>query len=132
MNQYPRILAVDYGTQRIGLAISYATLAEPLLILQNDETVWSKLEQIVKDKEIESFLVGVSENEMADQSKQFAEKLKQHFQLPIELFDETLSSAAVHEKLHQKNMGKKQYTGDVDHYAAAQFLQDYLDEQALG
>ncbi|CAN5273158.1 hypothetical protein BH10PAT2_BH10PAT2_0060 [soil metagenome] len=122
-------LAIDYGTQRIGLARSFGTLAEPLFILQNDETLFTELLRVLSEEGITKIIVGVSENVMAEKTKVFAVELKKYTDLPIHFTDETLSSASVHEKLYDKNKKahKGQYKGPVDHLAAAHFLQEYLD-----
>lgn len=121
-------LALDYGRQRIGIAISKATLAEPLTILQNDDQFLDTLQQIIKDHAIAQLLVGLSENEMAQESKHFGQKLTKYFQLPVFYTDETLSSVEVRSRLAQRDQGKQKYKGPIDHYAAAHFLQKFIDE----
>jgi putative Holliday junction resolvase len=131
MTSFPKILAIDYGTQRIGLAISYGSLAEPLMILANDDQLMISLKRIVEEEEIQRIVIGISENEMAVEAKSFGVQVERIFSLPVEFTDETLSSKQVHQKLHDKNYGKKQYTGHIDHMAAAEFLQQYLDHKTL-
>jgi len=122
-------LAIDFGTQRVGLARSFGTLAEPLVILQNQENVFQELQRVISEEGITQIVIGVSENEMAKKTEEFAEELKKYTDLPIHFTDETLSSHSVHTKLHEKSKqaGKGQFKGPVDHLAAAHFLQDYLD-----
>lgn len=121
-----RILAIDYGTQRIGLAVSRYTLAEPLKIIGSNEKTFDKINQICEQEEIQRIVVGLSENEMAKKIEAFVEELKTHTDLPIELTDETLSSYSVHKKM--KTAKKSKRGGHIDHYAAAEFLQEWLDE----
>lgn len=128
----PSILALDFGTQRIGVAVAHGSLAEPLVVIPHDDQLWTVIQQLITEHQVELIVVGVSENTMAQQSRAFASEVQQRFGVPVELMDETLSSATVHRKLHERNQGKKQYKGPVDHYAAAEFLQEYLDEQELG
>ncbi len=120
-------LAIDYGTQRVGLARSFGTLAEPLYIVPNDEHLFEELEKVLIDQSITSIIVGLSENKMAELTQGFVQELKTHTSLPIEFTDETLSSASVHQKLHERNLGKIHHKGHIDHFAAAEFLQDYID-----
>jgi putative Holliday junction resolvase len=124
---YPVILAIDYGLKRIGLAISRATLAEPLLTLENTDNLLGELRQIIVDEQVEQLLVGVSENEMADKSTAFAERLRSEFELPVELTDETLSSKSVLMKIKNDKLKHLKPGMPIDHLAAAEFLQEYLD-----
>ncbi|MBU0576764.1 Holliday junction resolvase RuvX [Patescibacteria group bacterium] len=122
-----KILAIDYGTKRIGLAISQANLAEPLAILSNNEIIFGKLMQIIQEEKIELILVGMSENQMADKTKKFALELKEQTAIPIQFIDETLSSKRVHQKLASSHMKLKKRQQPIDHYAAAEMLQEWLE-----
>lgn len=123
----PKCLAIDYGTVRIGLAVSRATLADPLEIIENNDDTLAKLQAIISDEEIEQIILGVSEQDMAEKTYVFAEKLAHITDLPIVYADETLSSKTVHQKLLGAKRSKRQ--GPIDHYAAAEFLQNWIDEQ---
>lgn len=122
----PKTLAIDYGTVRIGLAMSFGTLAQPFKIISNSKDVLANLKTIIDEEEIEQVVVGISENEMAQKTHEFIAKLKKHIKEPITTTDETLSSHAVHAKL--KTAKKSKRSGHIDHYAAAEFLQVWLDE----
>lgn len=124
------VLAIDYGTQRIGLAINRVGLAEPLKILTNDEFLFKKLTQILGEEKIELILIGMSENKMAQKTKEFTQELGKKIKLPIEFVDETLSSKAVHQKIAHSHMKLKKRQQPIDHYAAAEFLQEWLDENS--
>lgn len=123
----PRTLALDYGTVRVGVAISRGTLADPLTILANDAALFDEVLTIIKDEEVAQVVVGVSENEMAQKSQDFANELKKRTQVPIQCVDETLSSKLVHEKLQFAKKSTRR--GPIDHFAAATFLQEWLDER---
>jgi putative transcription antitermination factor YqgF len=127
---YPVILAIDYGTVRIGLAISRGSLAEPLTIFTNDQTSFSKIETILSQQNVARIIVGLSENEMAEKTQAFVEELKRHTNIPIELVDETLSSHTVHQKVLESGMKQSQRQQPIDHLAAAEFLQEYLDSHS--
>ncbi|SRR5258708_1685700 len=121
-------LAIDYGTSRIGLAISRGSLAEPLQILPNDGNFFVKLEKILAEENVEHIIVGLSENTMAERTREFVKELETRIKIPVQFVDETLSSATVHEKilLSKKRSVRQQ---PIDHLAAAEFLQEYLDGQ---
>jgi putative transcription antitermination factor YqgF len=124
--QIPKALAIDYGTVRVGLAVSMASLADPLKIIPNDEKLISKILDICKENYVEIIVVGLSENVMAEKTKDFVKLLQEKTDLPIEFTDETLSSHNVHKKLQTAKKSKR--GADIDHYAAAEFLQVWLDE----
>jgi putative transcription antitermination factor YqgF len=128
--QYPVVLAFDFGTRRIGVARSHATLAEPLEVLANDTELWNRIACLIREHQPVQLLVGVSEAEMAEQSRAFGTELGEKTRLPVTFVDETLSSNTVHAKLAERQKGKAQYRGAIDHFAAAEFLQEWLDEQS--
>jgi len=123
-----RTLGIDFGTKRIGLALSFSTLAEPLTILENDETVFAHIRKIIADESVQQLVCGISEGEMAVKTKQFATQLSLITKLPIEYVDETLSSQVVRAKTGTKRMQHNKKP--VDHFAAAEILQEWLDMQA--
>ena len=126
------ILAIDYGTKRIGLARSYGTLAEPLKVIpyteNQPETTIRHILDICRSEHIDHVIVGISENQMAEKTKIFIEKLRQSTDIQIEEFDETLSSQQARNRIKRKHRSKKNDT-PIDHYAAAVFLQEWLDIQ---
>lgn len=122
---YKVLLAIDFGTVRIGLAVSRGTLAEPLKVVPNDAEKFSNILAVIKNEHVDKIIVGLSENVMAEKTKSFAEELRQYTSLPIVFTDETLSSKTVHQKLMSAKKSKR--SGAIDHYAAAEFLQEYID-----
>lgn len=128
------ILAIDYGLARIGLAISYVGLAEPLKVLKNDlssaNTVigpqaLADLKKIIETEKVEKIVLGISEQKMAEKTLIFRDYLATLFNFPIILADEALSSCEVKEKL--KDLPKKNRYREIDHYAAAIILENYLE-----
>jgi putative transcription antitermination factor YqgF len=128
------ILAIDYGLARIGLAISYVGLAEPLTIIKNnlssnepiiDSQALKQISKIVKEEKVEKIVLGISEQEMAKKTLEFFEILKSTFTFEIVLVDEVLSSYEVEQRL--KDLPKKKRRQAIDHYAAAIILENYLD-----
>lgn len=129
-------LSIDYGTKRIGLAFNVATLAEPLLVLDNqlnkDQTIVSDvaLEAIAKicsERKIDEIVLGLSEAEMALKIQAFAEILRAKLSLPVALVDETLSSHEVGRRMKEASFSLKKRQGPIDHYSAALILEDFLE-----
>ncbi len=120
------ILAIDYGTRRIGLAISRVGLAEPLTVIANAPSAIDEIVELIKAEEVTLVLVGVSEGEMAQKTKHFVTLLEARVEAPVELTDETLSTQKARQKLINAQAKQKKRQGPVDHFAAASFLQDWL------
>jgi putative transcription antitermination factor YqgF len=119
-----KVLAIDYGTKRIGLALSFGSLADPLTIISNDQNSIAYICKIVDDYQVGKIIIGLSENETAEKTRTFTELLKRSLSIPIELYDETLSTKAVRNKLEEAHKSQQRR---VDHLAAAEFLQEWLD-----
>ncbi|HET9401527.1 MAG TPA: Holliday junction resolvase RuvX [Candidatus Acidoferrales bacterium] len=133
-----RILALDYGEKRIGLALSDepGVSSNPLAILQrkNRAADLRELREIARKNGVTALVVGLplhlngSESEMAAKARAFAERLRKHLGLPVELFDERLTSWEASQHVSQSvRRGKKPSTATRDDVAAAILLRDYLE-----
>lgn len=129
MTEIPKTLAVDVGTVRIGLAVSYGSLAEPLKIIPVDGTEVDAIMAVCQEEGVEQILVGVSEAQMAEYSQAFAQELEREIGLPVLLADETLSSyeATARQQQVTNTGGRRQH---IDDKAAAVFLQEWLEGQS--
>ncbi len=121
-----KTLGIDYGTVRVGTAISYASLAEPLQIIPNNAQLFSNLEQIIKTHRVKQIVVGLSENQMAEKTRAFALALQEKTALPLFFNDETLSSYQIHQFIRQHQLKRRP---EIDHLSAAIILQNFLDQQ---
>lgn len=118
-----KILGVDYGRKKIGLAIADGSLSEPLRVIRyKDIKILSEqLQKIIRENKIEKVVVGISEGEMGEESKKFAEIIG------AETFDETLSTYNAQELSREAKVGRKKRKNLEDAYAASVMLQSYLD-----
>lgn len=129
-----RILAIDYGQKRIGLAISdeMGLTAQPLRTLArtNRRNDIRRLREIARQHGVRLIVVGHpvhldgTESEMAAEAARFAARLRKELGLPVELADERLSSWEAQQVLTET--GKKRSSNAVDDVAAAVILRDYL------
>lgn len=122
-------LAVDYGQKRIGIARSVGWLAEPVKIITQSETAIDQIVELCKEFQIEEIVFGLSEGEMAEETQAFAQVLEQKVNLPIQFFDETLSSKEVQQMILASGKKMKDRQQPIDHFAAAHVLQQFLDGQ---
>ena len=126
MKQLVKTLAIDYGTKRIGLAISQATLAEPLMVVEYEQEAiaLARIAEICQKYQIKQLLIGLSEQVSAEKTRQFAQHLAKVINLPQIFVDETLSSHKVRQ--HFQERGKLMGRKIIDHYAAAVFLEEWI------
>lgn len=133
-----RILSIDYGTKRIGLALSdpTKTIASPFKAIQtgknHEQTIVNLLKEISL-QEIETILIGLPlhlsshASELSELVRQFAAALEEKTGLPIVLWDERLTSRQVERILIEGNVRRKKRIAHVDTMSAALILQNYLD-----
>ena len=129
-----RILGVDFGDSRIGLALSdpLKMIASPFKTIPNKGHL-EALKIIIKDQDIESIVVGYpiglkgQETTQTKKVKEFSNSLNQ-FELPIHLEDERLSSITAQKSLIFQNIKTGHNKGMIDERAAAILLQQYLDK----
>lgn len=134
-----RILGLDVGTKTIGIAASdelgwTAQGVETLRRDMDDPTKdWEKLAQLIQDLEIKKVVVGLPKNmngtigPSGEACQQFAEELKQRFELPVILWDERLTTVAAERMLIAADMSRKKRKKVIDKMAAVLILQGYLD-----
>ncbi len=132
-----RILAIDYGQRRIGLAVSdpLGIIAQGLetLSVNSPEDALSEIEQLVKVYRVSEIILGLpvnmdgTEGQKAQEVSGFAEQLRKKTGASVILCDERLTSLAAHRVLHQMGLKIKNRKRDVDRIAAQILLQEYLD-----
>ena len=131
-----KIMSIDYGTVRIGIALSdpLQIIANPFKVIQNTgEEVFSEIKSIIKSEKVGIIIVGLPVNLEGKDTKKtievrdFFKKLKNRISIPIIYWDESYSSLEAEEML--KRMGKsiKESRKVVDKFAASIILKSYLD-----
>lgn len=123
------ILCIDYGERKIGVALATGPLADPYLVIRYQEMdeLLVKLQKIIESERITQLVVGVSERDIANKSKEFGETLSTKLHIPIDYIDETLTSFDARERAIAAGIGRKKRHQNEDAYAAAIMLQSYLD-----
>lgn len=132
-----RILALDHGTRRIGVAASdeLKLIAQPLEYILAEPTAefLARLKQIIAEKEVELILIGMPRNmdgsygPAAQKVQAFVAALKTEVSVPIKTQDERLTTVQANRSLLQANVRRDQRKEKVDMTAAAILLQSYLD-----
>lgn len=134
-----RILALDHGTVRIGVALSdeLKTLATPLEYLPAEPfaKLVERLRQLIREKEVELILVGLPRNmdgtygPAALKVQEFVAALRSALTVPIQTWDERLTSVQAHRYLAEGGIRARDRRQKVDQMAAAILLQSYLDSR---
>ncbi len=132
-----RILALDHGTKRIGVAVSdeTKTIAQPLEYIPAEPFAdfLARLKQLLAEKEIDLILLGLPRNmdgsfgPAAQKVEAFAAALKSAVTVPIKMWDERLTSTMANRILIQGRVRRDKRKEKVDKMAAAILLQSYLD-----
>jgi len=132
-----RIIALDHGTKRIGVAVSdeTKTIAQPLEYISAEPFVdfLARLKKLLVEKEISLVLIGLPRNmdgsygPAALKVQAFAGVLRAAITVPIKMWDERLTSSQANKILIQANVCRAKRKEKVDKMAAAILLQSYLD-----
>jgi putative holliday junction resolvase len=145
-----RILALDYGRARIGLAIAGvdAALAQPLGTLDriNRNEDMRRLRELVREHDVRQIVVGLplrldgTRGDMAEEAARFGQRVHKQLGLPVEMVDERLTSweaerlleerqgRTIHAAPNKKRKKENERMG-VDAMAAALILKEYLDRR---
>jgi putative Holliday junction resolvase len=135
-----RVLGLDVGSKRIGIAISdpLGITAQGLETLQrqNKRLDFEKLAKLAHDYEVAEIVVGFPlrmsgvEGIQAEKMQIFAEELRKRLQLPVHLWDERLSSAEANRLLRETEMSIRRRGQVVDQMAAVLILQSWMEHRA--
>ena len=136
-----RVLAVDYGEKRIGLAVSdeLGITASPLMTLvrQSDEETVRQIAQLASKLQVAQIVVGLprrtdaQEGEMERKVKAFAEKLRQAVSVPVVLFDERFTTRIAEQVLLEADLSRRKRKQVRDRLAAVILLQSFLEAQRM-
>lgn len=138
-----RILSIDYGERRIGLAISdpTATIAQPLPTIRRrrgQRAPIARLVDLAREHDVERIVVGLpietsgEEGPQAAETRRFGDVLARRSQIPVDYWDERLTSVRARRELARMNLPKQasREKERVDAMAAVFILQSYLDARA--
>ena len=134
-----RVLAIDHGTKRMGIALSdeTATIAQPLEFIPAEPFAdfLTRLKKLLTEKQVDQILVGMPRNmdgsygPAALKVQEFVAVLKETIGIPIKTWDERLTSAQANRMLIQAEVRRDKRKQRVDAAAAAILLQSYLDSR---
>jgi putative Holliday junction resolvase len=133
----PRVLGLDVGSRRIGIAISdplgLTAQGLPTLQRQNKRRDFEHLAKVVSDYQISEIVVGYPlrlsglEGIQSEKMQLFAEDLRKKFGLPVHLWDERLTSTQANRLLRETDLSIKKRGQAVDRMAAILILQNWME-----
>lgn len=134
-----RILAVDHGEKRIGLALSdpSGTLARPLTVIAHVSRLMdaAQVANLAAENEVGLIVVGQSFDEDGNpnlagrRAAKFAEALRGQTSIPVELFDESFSTQEARAAVIELGLSRKRRAGHHDSLAAVMILRSYLESK---
>lgn len=136
-----RILAIDYGSRRMGLAVSdpLGITAQGLETLErrNKRSDFARLEKLLREYRVREIVLGNplrmsgEAGPQAQRVAEFAEELRRRFQLPVQLWDERLTSAEANRILREADLSIQKRAQAVDRMAATLILQSFLQARSV-
>jgi putative holliday junction resolvase len=133
----PRVLGLDVGSRRIGIAISdplgLTAQGLPTLLRQNKRLDFEQLARIITDYQVSEIVVGYplrlsgAEGIQSGKMQIFAEELRKKFGLPVHLWDERLTSTQANRLLRETDLSIKKRGQAVDRMAATLILQNWME-----
>ena len=139
MGKTGRILAIDYGEKRIGVAISdiMGIIAQPLDTIQRKdyEEDLKNIKNIIKQNSVVEVVIGLPKNmdgrlgDSAMKIVHFVSQLRKAIDLPIRVWDERLTTAESEKLLIESDVSRKKRRKKIDKIAASLILQGYLENK---
>lgn len=133
--RHGRLLGVDYGRKRIGLALCDPDrrIASPLETISNNPQMILRLRKLLAENAVVGIVVGLplhasgEESEMSAEARRFAAWLEEQTPLPVVMWDERYTSAAAESALLESHLTKGQRKARVDRIAAQMLLQTFIE-----
>lgn len=131
-----RILAVDWGERHVGLAVSdplgIVATGLPTLTVSGVEDAVRRVSEAAREHEASRIVVGLPlllsgrRGEAAEKAERFAERLRESTGLPVDTYDERLTSALSARRLHEVKTSRRRIRERLDQGAAVALLEAYL------
>lgn len=118
-----RILGVDWGEKKIGLAISETSFAEPFGVVGS----FDELKEIIEKKKVEKVILGLPEGEHQEKVRELGGRIEEELNVPVIFRSEVLTTHQALEKAIEAGKPRKSRR-DLNALSAALILQEYLDE----
>ena len=133
-----RIMGLDFGTKTIGVAMSDAFFwtAQGIKTIRRSKKELDELRELIREYEVMEIVIGYPKNmngtlgPRCEETDEFAELIRSEFGLPVELWDERLSTMAAQRTLLEADVSRAKRKLVIDKMAAVFILQGYLDRRS--
>ncbi|KJR48558.1 putative Holliday junction resolvase YqgF [Desulfosporosinus sp. I2] len=133
-----RIMGLDFGTKTIGVAMSDAFFwtAQGIKTIRRSKKEIDELRELIREYEVMEIVIGYPKNmngtlgPRCEATDEFAERIRSEFGLPVELWDERLSTMAAQRTLLEADVSRAKRKLVIDKMAAVFILQGYLDRRS--
>ncbi len=131
-----RVLGIDYGEARIGVAITdeMQVIVSPLEVIHTKKVdPVMRIKEIVAEKDVREIVLGMPyllsgrEGRLAEEVKKFKERLEKILTVPVTLYDERFTSKIAERELRSRGIKPSRNKAKVDLFAAGILLEDYLE-----
>lgn len=137
MTSGERLIGLDIGGRRIGVAVSdeLGMIASPIAMIERQSDVAGQLRKLVADYGVSRLVAGLPvglsgrEGPQAEETRTFGDALAAEVGLPLEYWDERLTSAIAEQALIAQGARRDKRKQQIDAVAASVILQSYLDNQ---
>lgn len=136
-----RVIGIDPGSRRFGIAVGVAGVASPLTVIQREKTpelTVERLAKLIADEEATAVVVGLplhldgSEGPSSKAARKFAGALANFISVPVMLHDERLTTVTADRAMLDAGLRAEERRRHVDKIAAAIMLQSWIDAGATG
>lgn len=136
-----RVIGIDPGSRRFGVAIGVSGVASPLTVIHREKTLEQTLERfamLIAEEEVAGVVVGLplhldgSEGSSSKAARKFARTLANFVSVPVMLHDERLTTVTADRAMLDAGLRAEERRRHVDKIAAAIMLQSWLDAGATG
>jgi len=132
-----RIMSIDYGAVRVGIAISdpMQIIARPYQVIINNDALLDDITSIIKKEKIGKIILGLPLNldgkdtQKTKEVRNFAEKLKKNISIPVILWDERYTTVEANEALQEMGYNFRDSKDVIDKVAASLILRNYLENK---
>ncbi len=131
-----RLLAIDYGEVRVGIALSdpLRIISKPYIVLSNNENLLEEIQKIIRKESVGKIILGLPLNLQGEDSKktievrEFKQTLADFIDIPIEFYDERYTTSEATDVLKKMGYDSKQRRKVIDMMAASIILKSYMDD----
>lgn len=136
-----RVIGIDPGSRRFGVAIGVSGVASPLVVVQREKTLELTVERLatlIAEEEVTAVVIGLplhldgSEGSSSKAARKFARALANFVSVPVMLHDERLTTVTADRAMLDAGLRAEERRRHVDKIAAAIMLQSWLDAGATG